>query len=429
MNKVFLLCYLLLLPGLAITAGCARPTVLAQAPVEPTQTASVSVVKPQRKSVSRIVEQPATVQAFEETQLFARVPGYVGKVQADIGQRIVAGQVLAELAIPEVEEEAIQKAAMVCQAEAEGEQADKALMAAKAQVTVAEAGLTEAEALSERWASEARRMTNLVQSGVLDEQSRDEAINQSRAAAGRLTSAKAMIAKAKADSDRAAADVRAVKARIDVRKADARRQENLLGYGKIRAPYSGVVTGRHVNTGDFVQPTGGKGEWLFSVARIDTVRVVIAVPEIDAPLVVDGSKVTLQVRAAGLTAQVATISRTSWALERSARTLRAEVDLPNSLGKLRPGMYAYATIQCQTALAWTVPVTAVVKQGDAMVCYLIENDKAVRTLVQVGQTDAQSVEILRKSKALAIPVWEEISGNEHIAAKAAGLADGQAVKP
>ena len=139
------------------------------------------------------------------------------------------------------------------------------------------------------------------------------------------------------------ADVRAAKLRVDVAKADSSEAEAMLSYAKIRAPYDGVVTsqGQH---GRFVQPTSGKGDWLFQVARLDPVRVVIAVPEADAELVKEKSEVKLTVQALPGSNLIGTVARTSWVLESGSRTLRTEIDLPNKDGRLRPGMYVYAQI-------------------------------------------------------------------------------------
>jgi RND family efflux transporter MFP subunit len=422
----------------ATLAGCNRPAGSRSEPESNSAAARrVSVTSAQRKSLRKVVEQPGLVMAYEETQLFARVAGYVGKVQSDIGQKIrgprldsegkeQAGDVLAELAVPEREEEVKRMQAQVRQAEAEVVQAEKALAAADAAITVAEAAVTEIRASYDRWASESKRMSRMAKRGVVEEQTSDEARKQFLAEGGRLTSAKATVVKTRADRDRAEADVRAVKARVDVARASTRREEALLGYAKIRAPYDGVVTMRKVNTGDFVQPAGGKGDFLFTVVRLDPVRIVVAVPEADADLVRDGSKATLSIPAVRERPFEGTVTRTSWALSPGARTLRAEVDLSNRAGQLRPGMYVQARIACQAPEAWVLPAAAVVKQGDVRVCFLIEGGKAVRTPVQIGHGDDKWIEVRRYQKAGT--AWAEWTGKEQVAASAEGLTDGQAVE-
>src|SRR5205085_1229186 len=116
---------------------------------------------------------------------------------------------------------------------------------------------------------------------------RDETMNQFKAAdAGRseilarVASAKTNVKKVEADRDKSIADVDAFRAKLDVAKAEVERLDALRNYTKIKAPYDGIVTRRNANTGDYVSATG-KAD-LFTVARLDPVRVVVQVPEADA---------------------------------------------------------------------------------------------------------------------------------------------------
>jgi len=399
----------------------------------------VAPKSPERKRLVRVIEQPGAVHAYEETLMYARVSGFVGKVRVDIGARIDGpnpdgkdeeaklGQVLAEIAVPELEQETKQKQALVRQTLAEVEQAKKALAAAAAAITTAESAVVEAKALEERWASEFKRVTKLVDSGTLDRQAGDETQHQYKAAAARVGAADAAVVKVKADRDKAAADVKAMEARVDVAKAEAGRAEAMLAYSKIRAPYNGVVTARRVNTGDLVQPTTAKGDWLFTVARLDPARVVVAVPEADASLIEDNLEVKLSIPALSGPDVSGKIARTSKSLERAARTLRVEVDIPNKDGRLRPGMYVYARIYSRCPENWTLPAAALVKQGDGMVCFRIEGGKAMHTPVQVGRSDGTFTEALKWQKAGSTS-WEDWTGKEVVAGRAAGLVDGQVVE-
>jgi multidrug efflux pump subunit AcrA (membrane-fusion protein) len=383
--------------------------------------------------------------AYEETHLYARVPGYVrlerdpqGRIVYDIGRKITGpryegdketapGEVMAELVVPELREEVNQKNALTRQAQAEVEQARKALAAAEAHIDTLESAVVEAKALRDRWESESKRITKLAAEGAIEPQVRDETLNQYKAAAARVTSAESAVKKGRADRDKAKADVRAAEARVDVAKADALRAEAMLGYARIRAPYDGIVTARKVANGDFVQPVGGKGDWLFSVARLDPVRVVIAVPEADAGLVEEKMEVKLRIPALASPSPTGKVIRTSWALEPGSRTLRVEVDLPNKDGKIRPGMYVSAHLSGKLPETWTLPATAVVKQGDETVCFLIEGDKVVRTPVQTGRNDGALVEVPQYRRTGQPPSWQAWTGKEKVASKAAGLVDGQTV--
>jgi multidrug efflux pump subunit AcrA (membrane-fusion protein) len=423
-------------------AGCSQPSPQNVPPAPP----SVGVVHPERKSINRVVEQPGAVQAYEEAQLFARVPGYVrlrrdadGRLLTDIGREVRGpkydaegkelepGDVLAELQVPELEQDLKDKQALVRQAAADVEQAEKALAAAEAGVTLAEASVEEVKATHDFWESQANKFAGLVEKGALDPQSREETQMKFRSAAGRLSSAKAAVVKARADRDKAAADVTAAKARVDVATAKAGLAAAWLGYATIRAPFDGIVTRRRVSNGDLVQP-GGKNEWLFTVARLDPVRVAVAVPEADAELVRTDAEVKLSVPAAGGPALTGKVARTSWDLEHGSRTLRTEIDLPNKGHGLRPGMYVYARIVCPLPEAWVLPASAVVKQDDALVCFRIVDGKAVRTPVQVSRGDGQFIEVVKYQTPGTSAKWETWTGKEEIAGKAAGLSDGQAIQ-
>lgn len=417
-----------------LASGCTPPS----APTSKSELLSgpvqVELVQPKKQCLRRAVEQPGAIEPFEETRLFGRVSGYVSKVHTDIGQKvrgprrnakgeeIEPGDLLIEIAVPDLEKEAEQKQALIRQAEAEVEQARKALASAEASIATAEAGGIEAKAQLERWESESKRIMALVKGGVIDAQTQDETQNQYKAAGARMQLAQAALRKATAERDKSNADVVAAQARVDVARANAGQVQATLSYAKIRAPFDGVVTSRKVHPGDLIQPTGGKDE-LVTVTRLDPVRVVIHIPETEAGMVRGDAEVKLSIPALGLKWS-GPLSRTSWSLT-GGRTLRAEMDLPNKDGVLRPGMYVYASIAYDCPENWTLPAAAIAKQGDAMVCYRIENGKAVRTPVQIGRSDGIVTEVLKFQNAGA--EWSDWTGSESIAARALGLSDGQAV--
>ena len=435
----------------AFVTGCNRqpPAASGSAPVV---APVVSVVKPEKRPIKRVVEQPGSVQAFEETQLLAKFPGYIKYLAADpdkasrpaydrlidIGSRVKMDQVLAELSVPELDEEFKQKEAQVRQYEAEVTQSQKALaawsagiVASKALVAETKASLTGSQAQYERWQLEITRVTRLVANGVIGTQTRDETLSQFKSAeadrtqaTAKVASAEAAVVKAEADRDKAVADVVAVGAKLDVAKADVRRVDALRGYTRIKAPFDGIVTRRAANTGDFVMADGKHG--LFTVARIDPVRVVVNVPEADAGLVNIGQEVRVTLQAVPGPAQVGKIVRTSWSLDPGSRTLRAEVDLPNAEAKVRPGMYVYARLTAELPAEWSVPVVAVGKVSEETVIYLVENGKAVRVAVQLIRGDSQFTQI-RRYKRAGTNEWTEFTGGESVATPAAALKDGQAI--
>jgi RND family efflux transporter MFP subunit len=427
-------------------AGCTK-TAPSGPGATPTAPGAFTVVHPQKKMLPRVIEQPGSVRAYEETPLYAKLAGYVKAVKVDIGDAVegpsssAPGTVLAELSIPELEDEGRQKDALIELAAAEVEQAKEAVTIAQAgvetagaQIVEARAGVTRAQANLARWKSEAARVAEMVRSKSLDPQTGAETENQFRAAEAAADEARARVTvaekgavKARAEFGKAHQDVKAADAKRKVAAADAARVRDLLEYRFIRAPFAGVVTRRAVDTGHFVQPIGGaKAEALFTVAYLDKVRVPVEVPEADAALVHKGQKATVRVSALNAGFE-GTVSRTAEALQPGSRTLRVEVDLPNADRRLRPGMYVTSSIAAEMPEAWVLPANAVVKQAEQVVCYLYRDGKAVRLPIRTGRTDGKFTEVFEKAGPGG--AWEAWTGTEDVlAGPAATLSDGQAVE-
>jgi RND family efflux transporter MFP subunit len=271
-----------------------------------------------------------------------------------------------------------------------------------------------------------------VKGGVIDAQTRDETHNQFRAsqatrdeALARITSTKAAVARAEADRDKADADVSAALARVEVAKADAGRVQAILGYTKITAPYDGIVTRRHINTGDLLSANSAK-EGIFSVARVDPVRAVVEVPESDAGFVRKDLPAKVAIGSGDGPERSGTVSRTSWALEPGSRTLRVEIDLPNQDRALSPGTYILARMTAELPAAWALPASAVVKLGDGYVYYRVVDGTALRTPVQVLRGDGQFTQVSKWQKP-GTNEWTDFTGNEKVVVQGATVSDGQAV--
>jgi RND family efflux transporter MFP subunit len=393
-----------------LAAGCNRqPGGSSEQAAQPAavETPSVKVVHPEKRDVRRLIERPGyNIEAYERTPLYAKIPGYVLKWNADMGDGVHKDDVLAELYIPEMEVELKQKEAAVRQAGSEIKQAEAAVLRWQAELKYRE--------------SQYERLARVGRSGVLDKEQVDETRFN-------VEAARAAVAKAQADVDVA-------KARLEVAGADRDHVQTLLQYTKIRAPFDGVVTGRRtINRGDFVQPgAASKGESLFIVERINPVRVFVNVPELDAAWVRDGDAALIRVQ--GLQGQQfrGTVTRASRSLNPQTRTLRTQIDLPNDESKLLPGMFVNATIIAEHKHVWALPVAAVVTQGEQSFCYRVENGKALRTPIQIGLRGTEMIEVLKKqekpAKGGGEAAWEDLTGEETVVASdPASLADGQAV--
>src|SRR5262249_4125271 len=151
--------------------------------------------------------------------------------------------------------------------------------------------------------------------------------------------------------------------------------QTLLNYAKITAPYAGVVIKRNVNTRDFFQPAAGgsKGEPLFVVARMDPVRIFVDVPETDAVWVTKGDRARVRVRGLPGEEFEGQVTRSTWAVDPKARTLRTEIDVKNPGGRLRHDMFARAVLTVEHRDTWTLPATALLTQDEQTVCFRVEN--------------------------------------------------------
>ncbi len=170
---------------------------------------------------------------------------------------------------------------------------------------------------------------------------------------------------------------------------------------------------------------------LFTVMKVDVVRIVVDVPEADASLVHIGDTAEIVVPRQHRKCEpiLGTVSRMSGALDPASRTRRTEIDVKNQDKALMPGHFVNARILAKRLEHWLLPATAVIKVGDDLICYRIEDRKTVRTPVQIGRSDGKMLEVLKKLKPGTLDVWEDWTGNETIAVtNAAYLSDGQAVQ-
>src|SRR3984893_18457097 len=222
---------------------------------------SVDVIKPGRETLVQLVQGNATLEAFDDTDLFAKVSGYLSDVRVDIGDHVKAGQVLAVIDVPEMEQE-------LAEAKAQLESKKSSLESARRQVDhhKADVALQVGLAKDRDQLGQGRQFIS------------DRTLDQVHATAD---IAKADLGVAEANRDLAANQV-------DVAAATVEKIKTLLAYTQIVAPFDGVVARRQVNRGDLVQaatatrttPSAGS---LFTVQRIDTIRVFCDVPENDVP--------------------------------------------------------------------------------------------------------------------------------------------------
>lgn len=397
--------------GPSLAAAAQKPAATPQTP-SPTQAPqTVATERPKKTRVARSLDVPATIEAFEEAEIYARVSGYVAAVHADIGDSVTAGAPLLELAVPEMEQErlgakarldarraelAAAEAGELAAAQAGVEQSERKLEVASSEAERKQVDLTLAQRLLERRKKLFEDKAITVES-LEDAESRHEAARtEVLVAAGKIRSAEADAARARAGLEVARAAIRSAGPLVEIAAAELARADVMSAYARITAPFDGVIARRSVDRGDMVQAANSAGRTgpLFVVQRIDQVRVFFSVPEVDQPFVRTGTKVSVKAYSTPGSVVEGEVTRVAMSLDPSTRTMRAEVDLPNAERTLLHGMYAQVVVEIDPRPdALTLPAKALLTEGQTTYVYVVHEGRAVRTEVTTGIDDGMRVEI------------------------------------
>ncbi|HWB10653.1 MAG TPA: efflux RND transporter periplasmic adaptor subunit [Pirellulales bacterium] len=377
----------------------------------------VEVAKPHRGGIARTTTQPGTVMSFESARLFSKVSGYLKQQilhgeMVDIGTHVKKGDLLAVIDMPELEKEVQRDEAEVEQAKAHIVQAKAHVESAKADYEAAEALIGEREADVEHADStlnyrvkQYERIYKLVQDKAVDAKLLDEAEEHRDAAKAGLSSAKASVVSAKAGAtaahakiDQAEADLEDAKAKLEVAKATLEKDRVFLDYTQIYSPYNGVVTFRGFFPGEFINARDQGGMTpLLTVDRIDKMRVVLQVPDLDVPYVNKGDEASVEIDALPGRKFPGHVARVSNSEDPQTRTMRTEVDLENDKNLLRDGMYGKVTIFLEKASdALSVPSGALVGESESGkgTVYVVRGGKAHKVEVTTGADDGIHTEII-----------------------------------
>jgi HlyD family secretion protein len=370
----------------------------------------VKVMRPIVEDLVRVTTQPAHVEAYETTDVYAKAAGYVETMSVDIGDRVKQGQVLATLHIPEMQQDLRRKEALLAQARSAVGQSEAAIVAAEAAIRAAEAaqaeaqsGLKSAEAELQFRKIESQRFERLANDSTIPRDKADEKLNQ-------LKSAEAAADKAQSAVDSARAKIQVENARlteahanlvhaqssVDVAAADLEHTKVLVNYGTIKAPFAGIVTRRRFDTGAFIQSaSAGKPESLFTVARTDRLRIIVDLPESECGLIRSRQPAVLRIGGAEGREYHGKVARFAGALDQSTRTMRAEVELDDPAPDIHPGAYGSVTIMlADSKQALLLPLSAVIfDKGKASVKTVVDGHVAEKQL-ELGQNDGVRVQVL-----------------------------------
>jgi RND family efflux transporter MFP subunit len=356
---------------------------------------------------------PGSVHAFDHADLYSKVSGYLEVQNVDIGSLVKQGDLLAEIYDPEIFSAVDQAAAALEEAKAKVivsaamiKTAKARLEAAKAMVAQAEIGVKTKEVNRVLQEKKLARITGLVARDAVEAKLQDEQTDQYGVAVSEKSFAEAEVVTAKAEVqakvalvEEAEADHIEAKAKVKVAEADLDKAKVMASYTKITSPYTGVVTLRSYHRGDFIRAaTSGEGKPLLSVARTDLMRIVVPVPDRDVPFVNKGDEAIVRMDALAGREYRGTVARASFSEDPESRNMRTEVDIENTDGKLRDGMWGRVTIILEppSPNCVTIPSGALVDQnsrGEGFV-YVVRDGKAKKLAVRVGKDNGLESEVL-----------------------------------
>jgi HlyD family secretion protein len=378
---------------------------------EPT---AVEVVHPTQGGIDRVCVQPGTVEPIAHADLYAKVSGYLADQTVDIGIKVKQGQVLAKLAVPEYEKQVQKDEAELEHVKARVQQMQAKLLTAEAEARTSKSSIVLNEALAASKTSyrafrkkQLERMKDLLTQNAVDARTVDEAEDLYESAFSAEIAAKEGVTTAKLTAEASEAKVAQVKADLNeanaqVRVADAElaRAKVLLSYSEITSPYDGTITRRNFFPGDFIRAADGGSDRkpLFTVEKTDRMRIIIQIPDRDAPFLNVGDPAKVWIDALGDKKFEAVVARIATAEDPATRSVHTEVDVPNPDGLLWRGMYGKASVLLEPGApkALTVPSSALEgKAGDGHATVRIVRDgKAQIVPVRVGTDNGIHTEVL-----------------------------------
>jgi RND family efflux transporter MFP subunit len=331
---------------------------LASRPIVPT-----AVVVPAPRET--VVTLPGTMQPITEAPVLARADGYIKRRLVDIGDHVAAGQLLAEIEAPELDQQVKQAAAALDQTQSGLEQAN--------------ANLAQGLANRELARVSAVRYGNLQQRGIVSRQENDTYQAQYQASAASVESLQKAVAAAQNN--------------VSAAQANLARLKDMFSYLKVRAPFAGVVTLRNIDLGTLV--TGGN-TMLFRLAQTGVLRIFINVPQANASQVRVGQTTELSLNERPGMKFTGRITRSSDSLDPATRTMLVEVQVPNPRGDLLPGMYASVTLRAAREIPpLLIPSEALVARAQGTLAAVVDRAGIVHfTPIQVGRDSGTELEVL-----------------------------------
>jgi membrane fusion protein (multidrug efflux system) len=300
---------------------------------------TVAVALPDAKQLNPTIDLPGRLEAYYRAPIFARVSGYLKSWSADIGAHVTAGQVIAEIEAPDLDQQLLQARADLASQQAS-------------------AGLSEATL---------NRRKTLIASNFVSMQEIDERT----------------------------ADLSNKKAAVNSGQANVERLEALAGYKKITVPFDGVVTARDTDVGALINAGGGSGPAMFVISDIKKLRVYVNVPQTYVPAIKIGAKAVITMPEYPTRTFQATVEASSQSVDVSSGTTRMQLALDNSGGELMPGGYANVRLTLQRdGVPLHIPASALIfNQNGLRVATVTADDKILFKKVTIARDLGREIEL------------------------------------
>jgi RND family efflux transporter MFP subunit len=303
---------------------------------------TVSVIHPKLGAPQQEIVIPGDMQPYTDAPIFARTNGYLKKWYADIGANVKAGQLLAEIDSPEV---------------------DQQLQQARADVATAQANMNLAEVTATRY-------KDLLKTDSVAQQ----------------------------DVDNATGNYDARRTTVESAQANVKRLQDMQAFEKVYAPFDGVITARNTDVGQLIDSgsSGGTSRELFHIAAVNPLRVYVNVPQFDSPQIRSGLHAVLVLNEFPGRRFQGTVVRNSGAIDNSTRTLLTEVDVDNSARLLKPGGYVEVHLKLPSPVnTFTLPVNATIFKSAGLQVAIVKNGKKISLIpVTPGRDFGTEIEIV-----------------------------------
>ena len=309
---------------------------------------------------------PGQTAAFDTATIYPRATGYIAERKVDIGSRVKKGDLLVRIAAPDLDQQLAQARGQLKQVEAAAAQAQASLDQAKANQQLA--SIT------------AKRISAMAVKGYETEQNND---NQ-----------KTQVNTTQASVETAEAGIKVASANIQAQQATVDRLIALTAFERVLAPFDGIVVTRGVDNGDLVNADSKTGTALFTVAKDTVLRISVNIPQQNAVAIHDGLPADVTLPQLPDKVFSGKITRSSVALQYSARTLNTEVDVDNAKGELRPGAFVNVTFHIPRLKPNVVlPAEALIFNQNGLQVAVVQDDEIHMQKITIYRDFGRTVEL------------------------------------